>query len=261
MFIFTRSLNSKPHTQGYRCLNKMSTSIETLAEKLNGKLWTKGDLKRIYMDEGHNTKKMSTKTFIFEKDGEFHVSCHIECPSQPYQWISSQEEEVKKGIYEDIEQALATEVFVIKNTVTGKYEGYQGKLNNADIYYSNDKAEAAIQGIISLYNYTDYSVEKWDRTEFESEVEKLDEAERAENAAAKLIAPVTEPVEVNTIKAEPKTISVPANFVGEFKVGSNYKSPRFGIGELISENETTVIIRFSEGEKQLLKQFAKLERI
>ena len=29
----------------------------------------------------------TTKTFIFEKDGEFIVSCRIECPSQPYQWI------------------------------------------------------------------------------------------------------------------------------------------------------------------------------
>jgi phosphoglycolate phosphatase-like HAD superfamily hydrolase len=45
---------------------------------------------------------MSTKTFIFEQDGEFIVSCRIECPSQPYQWIKSQEDEVKERVYSKI---------------------------------------------------------------------------------------------------------------------------------------------------------------
>ena len=36
-----------------------TVTIETLAEKLEGKLWVKGDLKRIYLDSGYNTKKMS----------------------------------------------------------------------------------------------------------------------------------------------------------------------------------------------------------
>lgn len=82
-------------------------TLERLAEKLNMTVWSKGDLKRIYLnDEGYNTNKMSTKTFIFEKEGEFIVSCHIECPSQPYQWIKSQEDEVKEGVYDKIENAI-----------------------------------------------------------------------------------------------------------------------------------------------------------
>ena len=48
----------------------------------------------------------SFKTFIFEKDGEFIVSCRIECPSQPYQWIQSQEQEVKEGVYSKIEDYI-----------------------------------------------------------------------------------------------------------------------------------------------------------
>ena len=34
-------------------------TLELLAEKLKGNLWTKGDLKRIYLNKGYNTKKMS----------------------------------------------------------------------------------------------------------------------------------------------------------------------------------------------------------
>lgn len=85
-------------------MNTKNVTLEQLAERLNQTVWVKGDLKRIYLnDEGYNTKKMSTKTFIFEKDGEFIVSCHIECQSQPYQWIQSHEEEVKEGVYSKIE--------------------------------------------------------------------------------------------------------------------------------------------------------------
>lgn len=88
-------------------MNTRNATIEQLAERFNQTVWVKGDLKRIYLnDEGYNTKKMSTKTFIFEKDGEFIVSCRIECPSQPYQWIQSQEEEVKESVYSKIEDFI-----------------------------------------------------------------------------------------------------------------------------------------------------------
>lgn len=239
----------------------MTTSLETLAEKLNGKLWTKGDLKRIYLDEGHNTKKMSTKTFVWQDDnGEFRVSCRIECPSQAYQWINSQEEEVKQNVHAKIEEALATEVFVIKNTVTGEYEGYGDKLlNNADVYYSKQKAEAAINDILSKYNYTDYSVETLDRNEFDIEVKRLDEAERTANAAKQQAAPA--PV-VNAIPAKKPTLTIENTETPEFGVGSKVKHARFGEGTIIVESDKMVEVEFtSDGKKQLLKQFAKLERI
>lgn len=102
-----------PMTEGKRSqiklitMNTKNVTLEQLAERFNLTVWVKGDLKRIYLnDEGYNTKKMSTKTFIFEKDGEFIVSCRIECPSQPYKWIQSQEEEVKEDIYSKIEDYI-----------------------------------------------------------------------------------------------------------------------------------------------------------
>lgn len=50
-----------------------TVTIETLAEKLEGKLWVKGDLKRIYLDSGYNTKKMSTKTYVYQKENGTYV--------------------------------------------------------------------------------------------------------------------------------------------------------------------------------------------
>lgn len=81
-------------------------SIEILAEKLGGKLWTKGDLKRIYLDRGYNTKKMTTKTYVFEKEGKFIVKCDIDCPSQNDGWIYSQQEIIVTGLNEKIAEII-----------------------------------------------------------------------------------------------------------------------------------------------------------
>lgn len=81
-------------------------TLETLAEKLNGNLWTKGELKRVYIERGYNTKKMGTKTYIYEKDGKFLVSCYIDCPSQPFQWIKSQQNEIIESVSKDIENII-----------------------------------------------------------------------------------------------------------------------------------------------------------
>jgi len=81
-------------------------TLEQLAEKLKGKLWIKGDMKRVYLDRGYNTKKMSTKTYVFEKDGQFIVSCYIECPSQDWNWIKSQQQEVVASVEAEIEEAI-----------------------------------------------------------------------------------------------------------------------------------------------------------
>lgn len=94
-------------------------TLEQLAEKLGGKLWIKGDMKRIYLDRGYNTKKMTTKTYVFQKeDSSFGVSCFIDCPSQPFAWIKSQQEELINGVMEDIEAAI----FEIENPGVDYYE-------------------------------------------------------------------------------------------------------------------------------------------
>lgn len=82
-------------------------SLEQLAEKLNGKIWIKEDLKRIYLDRGYNTKKMSTKTYVEEtSEGSFNVKCFIECPSQDYNWCKSQANQVIERVEKEIDEIL-----------------------------------------------------------------------------------------------------------------------------------------------------------
>jgi hypothetical protein len=88
---------------------KKQISLEQLAERLGKTVWSKGELKRIYLnDAGWSTKKMTTKAFIWQdEDGKFRVSCHVDCPSQPRQWEKSQEADVIASVEADIENALA----------------------------------------------------------------------------------------------------------------------------------------------------------
>jgi len=82
-------------------------TIEDLAVKLNGKMWTKGDLKRIYLDRGYNTKKMSTKTYVqLSPSGMWDVKCFVECPSQDYNWCKSQAEQVIGSVENQINEIL-----------------------------------------------------------------------------------------------------------------------------------------------------------
>lgn len=106
----------------------METRLKELEEKIGGTYWEKGNLRRLYLDRGHNTKKMTTKTFIWEdENGALRISCKIECPSQPYEWVKSQQDQVKKGVMREIEDALASQYFFAKKKGTELYFEY-GKL-------------------------------------------------------------------------------------------------------------------------------------
>jgi hypothetical protein len=95
-------------------------TIEQLAQGLDGNLWTKGEMKRIYLERGYNTKKMTTKTYVFQReDGSFGVSCYIDCPSQHPTWIESQKKEVIEGVERSIKRA----VWEIENP-EGDYEEF-----------------------------------------------------------------------------------------------------------------------------------------
>jgi len=223
-------------------------TIELLAEKLGKQVWIKGDLKRIYLnDAGYNTKKMSTRTFIWaDETGEFKVSCRIDCPSQGFQWIKSQEEEVKQSIHEQIEQALATEVFaIIEKDSTPKLN----EIGYSDVFYSRNSAEIRMKkdwfgaGEIKVY----------DRIEFETEVERLDEIERQQREAEKAI----NPVQPTTTQSTPiKNTETPT-----YGIDSQVKHKLFGIGTVMAESDDKIEISFEVGVKALLKKFASLEKL
>lgn len=212
-------------------------TIEQLAEKLNKTVWVRGDLKRIYLNEGFNTKKMSTKTYIYEKDGDFHVSCNIECPSQPWQWIKSQQDEVKESVYQNIEFAL---------------KRIEAKLIDFKIIESDRQVD-------TLISYKDE--EKWYKeSEFYDFFGCYPEKLFTEIPKFPPLEPVA--IESTDIKLKPeKSQKIKNSEVKEIGVNSKVTSPIFGIGIVISEDLDKIEIDFeTAGKKYLMKKFAKLEK-
>jgi hypothetical protein len=221
-------------------MKNSQVTIEQLAEKLNKQVWVKGDLKRIYLnDAGWNTKKMSTKTYIYQtENGEFKVSCRIECPSQSFQWIDSQEEEVKEDIYKNIEHALKLmEISLVEFKVLEEKREvmvYIRKGENEPSWYT----ESVFYDEFGTYPENVFS-----------EIPRF----------APVAAPVAAPV-VNTIPAEKPAVK--NTEIPEFGIGTRVTNPRFGHGIVTSEAADTIEINFdTEGTKRLLKKFAKLERL
>jgi len=95
-------------------MNKLT--LQQIAEKLDANYWEAGNKKRVYLRKGYNTKKMTTKTYIYEKeDGTFGISVYIDCPSQDYNWIKSQKEKIEKEVEQELGLLVQEEVFVIKS--------------------------------------------------------------------------------------------------------------------------------------------------
>lgn len=228
-------------------------SIELLAEKLGGNLWVKGDLKRIYLDEGYNTKKMSTKTFVWQdENGDFKVSCKVECDNQPWQWCKSQEEQIKENVYASIQNHLSSVVYILANKegLIVKWNNQEVSLNNCEFTYTIESAKKEID---NCSNYDSYIT--MDREEFEIEVKRLDEIEAKERAEKLASQPKKEPAKITSENKIHNEEAV------NYSIGENVKHGRFGIGVVVADDGRIVEIKFSEGVKQLLKAFAKLEKI
>lgn len=231
-----------------------TVTIEQLAERLNGKIWVKGDVKRIYLDAGHNTKKMTTKTYVFQReDGNFGVSCYIDCPAQPFQWIQSQKEEVIESVMESIEKATAETVYLLKDNAGNicDRDGEPTAINElfGDEIYSKSK----MQKYAAEMNCTVFEM---DRTKFDTEVAQLDEIDAAKRAAEKLSQPTPERV-LKVKNSEHIKTETPV-----YGADCRVKHPKFGEGTVKSEGDEIICILFDSveyGQKDLLKKFIKFE--
>ncbi len=238
-----------------------SLTIEQLAEKLNGNLWVKGNLKRIYLDKGYNTKKMSTKTFVFQNEnGDFVVSCKVECSSQPWQWCKSQEDEVKESVYEQIEEILSDIAYIMTDK-EGNYLDYAGKvteLNNSQYYYTETEAKKELDSCTYYAKYITMP-----RNEFDIEVERLDEIERPERECQEAEANAKREAEKVDVMEAPKEKTK------ELKESSTIptekqrvKHAKFGLGTVKSSTIDHIEVVFDNAEiglKKLLVKFVKLE--
>lgn len=251
-------------------------TLQQLSEKLHGKYWEKGEKKRVYLDRGHNTKKMSTTTYVYQReDGSFGVSCFIDCPSQPYQWIDSQkdeiienvEEEIQK-VFRDIEFDAADELFVVYNPSAGEgtyYSRYnESKFNdlgdlyeNEDVFLSEKEAEQVIKSHDLSNDWIVISVKKSlykERYEMRLAEIRLEREQKQEDAKIKAEA------ERKQKSQEEKELRDKSTDVALNMEGEKVKHPRFGVGIVLSRGDGKVTVNFPEiGEKQLLEKFAKLE--
>lgn len=86
-----------------------AVTLESLASKFNGaKIWEKGDIKRLYINAGYNTKKMTTKAYIYQDaDGNFKISVYVECPNQNFTWIKGEQQRVISQIQQELDEILA----------------------------------------------------------------------------------------------------------------------------------------------------------
>lgn len=235
---------------------KQQMTIEQLAEKLGGNLWEKEDLKRIYLRAGHQTKKMSTKTYVYEHNGEFRVNCSIDCPSQPYSWIASQQDQIIEGVEAGIADALATTIYYVVNADGNPVNINQNEVPLNDLEDENEFfiSEAAAKRFFENNGFGEgYKIAEMDKEEFEAETKRMDEIFFAAAAKKREEAKAAQAIEV---AKKPKPAPIPETYGVECKVKHN----RFGEGTVISEEDNKVLIDFPEvGEKSLLKAFAKLE--
>lgn len=232
----------------------MKISLEQLAEKLNGKLWVKGEMKRIYLDEGYNTKKMSTKTYVYERqDGSFGVSCRIDCPSQNDNWITSQEDKIIAGVEKEIENIIKISTLELL-----EYKILEEKAECEVFVKVNAEAEPSWFAEEDFYEeFGSYPAEVFGgnlEVELEAIYEKMREAARKKEAEK-----IEHPNKVNTELA--KENSTPAE---KIKLGDGKKVShnRFGLGEILEETEEKVKVLFEDhGERSLLKKYAPLTYI
>lgn len=206
-------------------------SIEQLAEKLQGNLWVKGDLKRIYLDRGYNTKKMTTKTYVYERDGQFMVSCNIDCPSQVWQWIKSQQQEVIDDVMNDIEEAI--------------------ELLNVELVDSKLTEDKTAVEVLVSYN-GEQAI--W-MTENEFYKRFNEYPENVFEGLPETVHPVKDEVPAASVEL-PKVVSTETPTFGE---GKTINHTKFGNGLVLSEGDDKIEINFeSVGVKQLLKKFCTL---
>jgi hypothetical protein len=224
-------------------------SFEKLAEKLNGKVWIKGDLKRIYLDRGHNTKKMSTKTWVEQQVDSFVVKCFVECPSQPWQWCKSQQEEVIESVENQIENIInQSNLELISfniNKETFDYVLVIKELSSDEIIEIND------EDFLSKYGV---SASELFGGKLEAKIEALYEKAREERVKEQEIkAKKQEEVK----KQEFQETIIPAG-------AKRVKHGKFGLASVIEINEEKgqIKLKFDDqnvGVKTLLIRFAPLE--
>lgn len=144
-------------------------TLEQLNEKLKGKIWEKGDKKRIYLDRGHNTKKMKTSTYVELVDDNFIVKCFIDCPSQDWNWIKSQQEQIVDQVSDEIKKDMCETYYYITNENNEPIDDCQRVKEIGDMYVGGGiyTSKGSANRFIKDEDLDDCNVVEISRDEFE----------------------------------------------------------------------------------------------
>lgn len=217
-------------------------TLEQIQEKIGGKLWEKAGKRRVYLDRGYNTKKMKTTTCVEMTETGYVVKCFIECPSQDWNWIKSQQNQVIEGVESDIENMIAQQNVVLVdykiNEAESTCEVLVKKTEDSEPIWMDSDAFDECFGTSPDYL-------------FGGELElKMDEVREKARIARQS-------------KKEAETQSEPANELPITHVlgdGQKVNHSRFGLGEVLTvEGDKTTVLFEKHGEKNLHAKFSNLE--
>ena len=227
---------------------KAIISLQELATKLNGKFWSKDGKERVYLDKGYNTKKMSTKTYVEVKNEEFVVRCFIDCPSQNYNWIESQQNEIIESVETEILEIIEL-----------------SKVELVDAKLSQDETEVEVRISYDGNVENDFLTE----TQFDERFNKypqsvFDNLPEVKTLVKEEVSQPHQAVKASEeLKARLEREEKAKNFVSQSGLNKKVKHSRFGLGEIVEEIENDGmkkirIVFETEGEKLLLERFANL---
>jgi len=224
---------------------KNAMTLKDLATKLVGNYWEKGDLKRVYLNEGNNTKKMSTKVYVYERNGSFVVNCKVECPSQAWQWCKSQEDQLIEQIENKINQIVrVNELELVKFSVVTE------KISEIMVYVKEGDAEPSwFTEEIFYEKFGCYPFGIW------PDVDAAYDEIRAERAKVPTV--LLEPKKIVEAEDDDKLV-----ISKDYEVGAKVRHNVFGQGEVTACSKGKVSVMFDDnevGEKILLCRFTRLE--
>lgn len=225
-----------------------------LAERIGGNYWEKGELKRIYLDEGHNTKKMSTKTYVYEKEnGSFAVSCKVDCPSQPWQWCKSQEDEVKEKVEERIEQVLRREELELV-----EFKVLTENTDEIMVYVKEGDAEPVWFTEDDFYENFGCYPDKLFKDVAAAREEQRSKAPETVVSTEQTKGQIDEQPSKSRVDVDESGLEVKA----EYAVDARVRHGRFGEGTVMKSDKRIVNVLFDDatvGEKQMLVSLVKMQ--
>jgi hypothetical protein len=253
---------------------KTTKNINQVAEILGRKVWAKqgdnGLIERIYFNEvGYNTKKVSTKAYIYLKpteklnvigpsgtidyiqEYEICYSAYVDGYNVGPKWCEQRADEAKSKMKEIAEDKMGRAL----NPANYEHEAYMPYTKRVKSIASLiEQVRAGFRVSFNDKNRTELAdhLNEVSATIYGDGSGSFHKRKEGEPTAAEAIAKHFAPKHF-----APKPEATP--LTPHIECGKEYMHAKFGKGVLLAEDEGTITLRFECGEKKLLKKFAKIK--